>query len=71
MFKKDTRVVINNRQKNEYGTIISYWMRKGTQFYNVKTERGIVLEGLTVDPQFPCFINEDLTKKINQKECKD
>lgn len=66
--EKDSIVILNNRGVKEFGTIKKKWRRKETTFFNVKTERGIVLEGLTTNCQFPCFINEDLTVQFNNKK---
>ena len=68
MLKKDDKVILNNRGIKEFGIIQKKWRRKDVIFYNVKTERGIILEGLTNNPEFPCFINEDLSIKFISKQ---
>ncbi len=66
MLKKDDKVILNNRGVKEFGTITRKWRRREVTFFNVKTERGIVLEGITTNPSFPCFINEDLSNQFNK-----
>ncbi len=66
--EKDSKVILNNRGMNEFGTITKKWRRKQITYFNVKTERGIILDGLTTNCQFPCFINEELTNQFNQRQ---
>ena len=65
MLKKDDKVILNNRGKKEFGTITRKWRRREVTFFNVKTERGITLDGLTTNSEFPCFINEELSNQYN------
>ena len=67
MLKKDSKVILENRGKKEIGTILRKWRRKEVKYYNVLTERGIVLEGITLDETMPCYINEPLSIQLNQK----
>jgi hypothetical protein len=68
MLKKDDRVILHNRGKKEFGTILRTWRRKEVQYFNIKTERGIELEGITTDSSYPCFINQQLSIKLNQEK---
>ena len=61
--KKNDKVILFNRGKREIGSIVKRWVRKETTYYNVLTERGIVLESLTSDPDAPCYIDIDLSSK--------
>lgn len=67
MLKKDSKVILENRGIKEFGTIVRKWRRKDVVYYNVATERGITLTGITTDSSFPCYINEDLSIKYNSK----
>ena len=66
--EKDSKVILNNRGIKEFGTITKKWRRKEITFFNVRTERGIKLDGLTTNCQLPCFINEDLTNQFQQRQ---
>mgnify|MGYP006329934609 FL=1 len=66
--EKDSKVILNNRGIKEFGTITKKWRRKEITFFNVQTERGIKIDGLTTNSQFPCFINEDLTNQFQQRQ---
>jgi len=68
MLKKDDKVILENRGIKEFGTIVRKWRRKDITYFNVMTERGIKLEGVTTDCSFPCYINEDLSIKFNLKK---
>lgn len=68
MLKKDSKVILENRGTKEFGTIVRKWRRKDVTYYNVMTERGIKLEGMTTDSSFPCYINEELSIKYNIKK---
>lgn len=68
MLKKDSKVILENRGLKEFGTVLRKWRRKEITFFNVMTERGIKLEGLTCDSSFPCWINEELSLKFNIKK---
>jgi hypothetical protein len=65
--KKNDKVILFNRGKRELGSITKKWMRKEVTYFNVLTERGIVLESLTTDPETPCYIDIDLSLKLNNK----
>lgn len=67
MLKKDSKVILENRGIKEFGTIDRKWRRKDVVYYNVMTERGIKLEGVTTDCSFPCYINKELSIKYNSK----
>jgi hypothetical protein len=67
MLKKDDKVVLENRGTKEFGTILKKWRRKDVTYFDVATERGITLEGVTTDCSFPCYINEELSLKFNSK----
>ena len=67
MIKKNDRVVLENRGAKEVGTVIKKYRRKDVIYYDIKTDRGVVLERVTADPNFPCHVNESLTIKYNQK----
>lgn len=71
MLKKDDKVILENRGTKEFGTILRKWRRKEVIFFNVLAERGIKLEGLTTDSSFPCWINEELSLKYNNKNDKN
>ena len=68
MLKKYDKVILNNRGKKEFGTISKSWRRKEIHYFNIKTERGIELEGITFDSSFPCYIVEDLSEKLNSEK---
>ena len=65
--KKNDKVILFNRGIREMGTIERKWTRKDVTRYNVMTERGIVLEGLTTDILTVCYIDEPLSIKLNLK----
>ena len=67
MLKKDSKVILENRGTKEFGTIQRKWRRKDVIYFNVMTERGTKLEGMTTDSSFPCYINEELSLKYNSK----
>lgn len=71
MLKKDSKVILENRGTKEFGTIQRKWRRKDVTYFNVATERGITLEGVTTDCSFPCYINEELSLKLIKKDDKD
>lgn len=68
MLKKDSKVILENRGTKEFGTVLRKWRRKDITYFNVMTERGIQLLGLTTDSSFPCYINEELSIKYNDKK---
>lgn len=68
MLKKDSIVVIKNRSKNERGVILRKFRKTGIQYYDVKTERGIVFEGLTTEANDQCYIIESISLKLNQNQ---
>lgn len=55
-------VIIRNRGKLELGKITKTYKRKKIRYYNVMTERGILLEHLTTDSSFPCYIQPDFKR---------
>ena len=67
MIKKNDRVVLENRGAKEVGTVIKKYRRKDVIYYDIKTDRGVVLERITADAGAPCYVNEPLTIKYNQK----
>lgn len=71
MLKSNDKVILENRGLKEFGTILRKWRRKDITYFNVMTERGIKLEGLTCDSSFPCYVNEELSLKFNLKNDKD
>lgn len=71
MLKKDSKVILENRGKKEFGTVQRKWRRKEIIYYNILTERGSVLEGVTTNSEFPCYINEELSLKYNLKNDKN
>jgi hypothetical protein len=71
MLKKDSKVILENRGTKEFGTIQRKWRRKDVTYFNVLTERGTTLEGVTTDFTLPCYINEELSLKYNNKNDKD
>ncbi len=60
---KNDKVLLYNRGKREIGSITKSWVRKDIQYYNVLTERGIILQSVTTNPEQSCFIEKNLTKK--------
>lgn len=67
MLKKQDKVIFHNRGINEYGTILRKWRRKEVVYFNVLTERGVVLENMTTDSTSPCYILQDLSLKLKEK----
>lgn len=68
MLKKDDKVILNNRGKKEFGIVLRTWRRKEVQYFNIRTERGIELEGITTDSSYPCYIHIELSQKLNQEK---
>lgn len=64
---KSDKVLLYNRGQREIGSITKAWMRKDIQYYNVLTERGIILQSVTTNPDTPCFIEKNLTQKDFEK----
>lgn len=60
---KNDKVLLHNRGKREIGSITRAWMRKDIQYYNVLTERGVILQSVTTNPEQSCFIEKNLSKK--------
>lgn len=60
---KHDKVLLYNRGKREIGSITKLWMRKDIQYYNVLTERGVILQSVTTNPEQSCFIEKNLSKK--------
>ena len=67
MLKKQSKVLFHNRGKTEQGIIDRKWKRKEIIYFNIKTERGVVLEGITTDSSMPCYVLEELSIKLNEK----
>lgn len=61
------KVVLCNRGTNEVGVLLRRWRRKGVVYYNVMTERGILVENLTTSLDQPCYVLETLSLKLNEK----
>lgn len=57
--KLSGRVVLKNRNKLEFGTIVQTYRRKKIRYYDVMTERGVLLEMVSTDSNFPCYIQVD------------
>jgi len=66
MIEKDKKVVLKNRGIREFGTVTKRWRRKEVWYHNVKTERGVELEAITVDPKMPCYIDYELSTKLGK-----
>jgi hypothetical protein len=68
-FEKGQKVFIFNReiQKHELGEVLSRYKREKVYRYDVKLERGIVLEYVSTNPESIFFINSDMTNKFNQR----
>lgn len=64
--KKGMKVIINNRGTWEQGFIQRKWRRKEVLYFNVQTERGSFLEGLTFNSSLPCWVDETKSLKLNQ-----
>lgn len=67
MLKKQSTVLFHNRGKTEQGEIVRKWRRKETVYFNIKTERGVILENVTTDQSMPCHVLEQLSIKLNEK----
>lgn len=67
MLKKQSKVLFYNRGKTEQGEIVRKWRRKETVYFNIKTERGVILENVTTDQTMPCYVLEQLSIKLNEK----
>lgn len=63
--KKGSQVIVNNRGKNEFGTIIKTYWRQNVKKFDIMTERQIVLEGLTTSSNFPCYIRQDFNANLD------
>lgn len=68
MLKKDDKVILHNRDKREFGKITKVWRRKSVFYFNVQTERGVELENVTMDQSMPCYINQELSIKLNENK---
>ena len=64
---KSDKVLLYNRGQREIGSITKAWRSKDIQYYNVLTERGIILQSVTTNPDTPCFIEKNLTQKDFEK----
>jgi hypothetical protein len=64
---KNDKVLLYNRGQREIGSITKTWQSKGVQYYNVLTERGIILQSVTTNPEQSCFIEKNLTQKDFEK----
>lgn len=60
---KNDKVLLYNRGTREIGSIAKVWMRKDIQYYDILTERGIILRAVTSNPNNSCFIEKNLSKK--------
>lgn len=60
---KNDKVLLYNRGHREIGSITKAWRSKDVQYYNVLTERGIILQSITTNSEQPCFIEKNLSKK--------
>ena len=58
-------VIIRNRGILELGKITKTYKRKKIRYYDVMTERGILLEHLTIDSSFPCYIQPDFKRLVD------
>ena len=65
--KKGMRVIFHNRGIWEQGTIDRKWRRKEIIYFNIQTERGSILEGVTLDQNMPCYVHEQKSLKLNQR----
>lgn len=70
MIKINTRVVVNMDTHLEFGIVTRTWKRQGVRYYDVKSEKGSLLEGLTTEPAGLVYINEELTNKLNNNKFK-
>jgi hypothetical protein len=66
--KKGDRVVLENRGIKETGTVRKVVRRNDIQHFEILTDRGIVLERVTTNDTQPCYLNESLTFKYNNKK---
>lgn len=64
--KKDSKVIIKNREKYELGTILRKWKKGEEYLFHVLTERNIKLEGISCNPEFPCYIDVQKSLKLNE-----
>jgi len=64
---KNDKVLLYNRGQREIGSITKVWRSKDIQYYNILTERGIILQSVTTNPDNPCFIEKNLTQKDFEK----
>lgn len=62
-------VFIYNRelQKNEVGSVIRRYKREKIYRYDVKLERGPILEFVSTNLESNFFINEEMTEKFFQR----
>lgn len=67
IFKKNSKVILHNNRRNEFATVLRTWRRKGIQYYNVKTERGSLLEKIETDTLLPTYVDINLSEKIQNK----
>jgi len=65
--KKDMKVIFYNRGIWEQGLIQRKWRRKEIIYFNIHTERGSVLEGITLDSNMSCYVDEQKSVKLNQR----
>jgi hypothetical protein len=68
MLKVNMKAIVSNRGDKEVGTVIKRWRRKGVVFYNIKLERGYLMENVTCDSEKPYFLLEELSIKFNNKK---
>lgn len=68
-FEKGQKVFVFNREisEHELGTIQNRYKREKVYRYDVKLERGIILEYVSINPESNFFINEEMTNKFFQR----
>lgn len=61
---KNDKVLYYNRGKREIGSIVKKIKRKEVLYFDILTERGIILQGITTHFSFPVYIEKKLENKV-------
>lgn len=70
MFKRNTKIVVDNRGTLEMATVLRSYRRKDVKYYDCITERKITFEHITEDKSFPVHVNRLLSEKLNSQKLK-
>lgn len=67
-FKVGDSVICSIRKTKKFAEVQSRKRRESVMYYTVKFETGEVYEGITVNEFMPCYIEEQLSHKLNTQK---